>query len=393
MTFIPYAQNFEDAILWRTLQHIEKGFYVDVGANDPNLGSGTFASYKKNWNGINIERSGDVLSLNTIFEEFVRGPIHFLRIDAKGNHKAVLDGLNLRQWRPWIILIKSNPSNSTEESQPAWEQRILEHGYQFTYYDELNRFYVANEHKNLMSEPLVPANNLDKIDLPQAELSKLKDQVDRQNLWLNTAHEKNYALISELTTAHHQNYNLIDELMKAQKSILSLSSKLNNSNDKVSHLNSELGIANNKVIHLSSEISESRSQISRLSAELNNVWNELNKIHQSRLIRYTRPFRTFGDHLRRNSQQSRLKNEEIVHKWIIHLKQYSWYIKYKLFLKNHFSNSWLYLRSVLLPSYSQTPPMNNSKGLKGANENASAQSDISEYKYFSALFGRLIEKS
>jgi len=32
MTFISYAQNFEDVMLYRTLKHIEKGFYIDVGA-------------------------------------------------------------------------------------------------------------------------------------------------------------------------------------------------------------------------------------------------------------------------------------------------------------------------------------------------------------------------
>ena len=35
MTFISYAQNFEDVMLWRALKHVEKGFYVDVGAQDP----------------------------------------------------------------------------------------------------------------------------------------------------------------------------------------------------------------------------------------------------------------------------------------------------------------------------------------------------------------------
>jgi hypothetical protein len=33
MPFISYAQNYEDVILWRALRHVEKGFYVDVGAS------------------------------------------------------------------------------------------------------------------------------------------------------------------------------------------------------------------------------------------------------------------------------------------------------------------------------------------------------------------------
>ena len=35
MSMISYAQNFEDVMLWRALGHIDNGFYIDVGANDP----------------------------------------------------------------------------------------------------------------------------------------------------------------------------------------------------------------------------------------------------------------------------------------------------------------------------------------------------------------------
>ena len=55
MTFISYAQNYEDVMLWRALKHIDKGFYVDVGANDPIIDSVTAAFYERGWRGINIE--------------------------------------------------------------------------------------------------------------------------------------------------------------------------------------------------------------------------------------------------------------------------------------------------------------------------------------------------
>jgi hypothetical protein len=45
MSFISYAQNFEDVMLWRALQHVERGFYIDVGANDPTIDSVTKAFY------------------------------------------------------------------------------------------------------------------------------------------------------------------------------------------------------------------------------------------------------------------------------------------------------------------------------------------------------------
>ena len=55
MSFISYAQNFEDVMLWRALKHIQMGFYIDVGANDPDIDSVTKAFYERGWRGVNIE--------------------------------------------------------------------------------------------------------------------------------------------------------------------------------------------------------------------------------------------------------------------------------------------------------------------------------------------------
>lgn len=49
-----YAQNFEDVMLARCFPG-KRGFYVDVGANDPDVDSVTRAFYERGWSGINIE--------------------------------------------------------------------------------------------------------------------------------------------------------------------------------------------------------------------------------------------------------------------------------------------------------------------------------------------------
>src|SRR5579859_3557422 len=55
MTFVSYAQNYEDVLLHRALKHVVRGFYVDVGAQHPVNESVTKAFYERGWHGINIE--------------------------------------------------------------------------------------------------------------------------------------------------------------------------------------------------------------------------------------------------------------------------------------------------------------------------------------------------
>jgi hypothetical protein len=55
--FVTYAQNFEDLMLWRALHGVRDGFYIDVGAADPDEDSVTRAFYDHGWRGVNIEPS------------------------------------------------------------------------------------------------------------------------------------------------------------------------------------------------------------------------------------------------------------------------------------------------------------------------------------------------
>ncbi len=161
MTFISYAQNFEDIRLWRALQSVENGFYLDVGANHPTDDSVTRAFYDRGWRGINIEpvpayydalcqqRPHDInlqcvagenaesltfytiadtglstveasvaqqhrdagmdvrnqtvqsRTLVSICEQYAQDrPIHFLKIDVEGHEETVLRGMDFSRWRP-----------------------------------------------------------------------------------------------------------------------------------------------------------------------------------------------------------------------------------------------------------------------------------------------------
>ena len=55
MSFVSYAQNFEDVLLHRVFGGQDTGFYVDAGAYHPVVGSVTKAFYDRGWSGINVE--------------------------------------------------------------------------------------------------------------------------------------------------------------------------------------------------------------------------------------------------------------------------------------------------------------------------------------------------
>jgi FkbM family methyltransferase len=227
MSFISYAQNFEDVMLWRALRGIKNGFYIDVGAWSPKIDSVTRAFYERGWRGINIEpnpeyhaqllteRNRDVnlcigisdrdgsrimnflsnpglstfdeaitqkhsiaglkidkqevedITLKTLWEKHVPEgqEVHFLKVDVEGHEEAVLRGNDWSKYRPWIVVVEATLPMSQEECYKEWEPIILDASYLFAYADGLNRFYVADEHNDLLSAFKYPSNVFDDFKL------------------------------------------------------------------------------------------------------------------------------------------------------------------------------------------------------------------------------------
>lgn len=241
--FVSYAQNFEDVMLWRALKHVEKGFYVDVGAHSPYIDSVTCVFYDRGWSGINIEpnpklfeqlqkeRPRDInlqvaisrevgtlgiyffgeYGLSTVEESVAEeikkegyetdGPtqveawnlkkvwtsfvpngqqVHFLKVDVEGHEAEVIIGNDWVRNRPWIVLVEAMQPLRQIEMHHLWEPILLQFDYRHAYSDGVNRFYVAAEHLELLPIFRYPPNAFDNfVPHRQAILLKHISQLEK----------------------------------------------------------------------------------------------------------------------------------------------------------------------------------------------------------------------
>ena len=225
MTFISYAQNFEDVMLWRALKHVKNGFYIDIGAQDPVKDSVSLAFYENGWRGVHVEPTsqyseklkkarhdetvlqvaisaecgtlnffefpdtglspGDVftaeahrkagflaietivqtVTIDQLLDQFSSSEIHWLKLDVEGYEGQVLASWCISPVRPWVLVIESTKPLSKELTHYSWEDGILGKGYRFAYFDGLNRFYVSDRRLELLKSFETPPNIFDDFSL------------------------------------------------------------------------------------------------------------------------------------------------------------------------------------------------------------------------------------
>jgi FkbM family methyltransferase len=226
VSFLSYAQNFEDVMLWRALGHIENGRYIDIGAQHPRIDSVSRAFYERGWRGMHVEpvpafaqmlradrpdetvfemALGDSVGtveldvfadtglstavhdyserhqaergyavehirvpLSTVAQTFAfleQQPVHWMKIDVEGFEEQVLRGWDSRSLRPWIIVVEATIPNSPVTDFESWDPIVLKGGYAFVYFDGLNRFYVAHEHAHLAAAFASPPNVFDAVEV------------------------------------------------------------------------------------------------------------------------------------------------------------------------------------------------------------------------------------
>jgi FkbM family methyltransferase len=247
MAYLSFTRNFEDVMINRALSQVPQGFFIDVGAYQPVADSNTFCLYQRGWRGLVVEpqtrfhplweaqRPEDILVRGavgsttgevTFFEIAQReqnattseaiaamharegkpvqrhtvqqytltdllqqhrpsGDIHLLSVDVEGAELAVLQGLDRTRFRPWLIVLESTLPNRPQTNFDEWEPELLHTGYDFVYFDAVNRFYVAQEHaelKQFFQHPPCVWDNFVDYRLVQAQQTAAKAQAELAQL-------------------------------------------------------------------------------------------------------------------------------------------------------------------------------------------------------------------
>ena len=326
MTFISYAQNAEDVILWRALKHIEEGFYIDVGANDPEDDSVTKAFYDHGWHGINIEplphhhaclqiqRPRDinlqiaagnyngeltlydvpsvrgwatpdpdvadhyrqeglevisstvpVRRLDSLCEELGVTDIHFLKIDVEGFETQVIQGMDFQRWRPWILIIETTHPNNPDSQHQDWQPIVLDNQYHYVYSDGLNRYYVAQEHHALADALAMQPNVFDDfqfIGYHRAELAL--EHAQKQLTIIQSELERNHQQYELQLELQQQQYQVQLELQQQQYQLqLELQQQHQAELQAQLHaLNNQLEISQQHVLSLDSQLTAVTTSLS-----------------------------------------------------------------------------------------------------------------------------------
>lgn len=267
--FVSYAQNFEDVMLRRALQCVERGFYIDIGAQDPDSDSVSKAFHELGWHGVHVEpnadyaqllrehregdtvlqaivgphsaqavlyqidgtglsttvaelavrhasnnfrietRNVDSIPLHDLLDRYQDRDIHWLKIDTEGSEAAVLGSWASSTVRPWIVVVESVDPLTHESNSAMWEAELLSRGYVFAYFDGVNKFYVSEQHAELLARFATPPNLFDEFTLSGEASSPFAARLARHNDELRGTRAELEAALSfesnRFTEAFHQN--------------------------------------------------------------------------------------------------------------------------------------------------------------------------------------------
>jgi FkbM family methyltransferase len=208
-SYLAYSQTGEDIIIREVLKSVSNGFYVEIGSNEPIQHSNTFGLYQRGWRGITVDANQkmvdmhrqlrpndkaicaavsdeekevtfyefDMDEISTIDADFytknkdtqrvarqttlrtrtldsiiaenlpANTPIDLLSIDVEGHDYHVLQSIDLKKYRPRLIVIEMHNFTMLNPLTNEIYARMIENKYHLAGYAVWNGYFVADEFK------------------------------------------------------------------------------------------------------------------------------------------------------------------------------------------------------------------------------------------------------
>lgn len=314
MTFVSYAQNYEDVRLWRALGHIERGCYLDIGAQDPMMDSVSKAFYDAGWRGAHVEATpsyaaalrenrpdepvfemaiGDhpgpmtfyefpetgmstgiaeiarahsergfvvrifetaVVPLYQVFADFGAETIHWMKIDVEGMERDVIGSWGQSPARPWVLVIESVHPASHDLVEGSWLELVLARGYQEVAFDGLSRYFVADEHAALANALAAPPHIFDDFRVTRYHFSSQQVAAEN-NAAIHSAEAVEIQLQAELSAEQGRAAELLataEALKKERENSEAVAAEL------ISEFDAKLSSISHQIVESESELVAAR---------------------------------------------------------------------------------------------------------------------------------------
>jgi FkbM family methyltransferase len=322
MTFVSYAQNFEDVILWRAFRGVKDGYYLDIGAQDPILDSVSLSFYQAGWRGIHVEpipafaaKLREARPDETVIEAAVTdaiGPIvfheipetglstgkseiadlhsragykiktmlspsvrlddllatsglepHWLKIDVEGMEPDVLRSWGDSPVRPWILLVESTVPGTQQPAHFLWENDVLSRGYKEVFFDGLSRYFLHESHNDIAPVFKTPANVFDRFAVTPQHFTAAVLRDD-----LLTSAERANLQTAEIARLSDELSAAIDQSDSCRTEIARLQDVLTLRGEQARQLEAGLARAEESLRIATAQAGEFRNEIERLNREL-----------------------------------------------------------------------------------------------------------------------------
>ena len=201
--------------------------------------------------------------------------IHFMIIDVEGAEQTVLETLDLRRWRPWVMVVEATRPQTSVPTHDSWESILIDADYRFCIFDGLSRFYVAAEKwADLHALLEAPANILDRYKPYQVVVTEREnDRLHRAAADLTADRDavnvQRDALLDEMRRHDESNTAAILQWRTAAvRAWAAAASGGSGRSEEIEALRRQIGLHVNHIVHVDRELEHSRGELDAMRRTL-----------------------------------------------------------------------------------------------------------------------------